>query len=86
MIDDDDLGDPRITGSGSSGQMMCGVILFFVITFLFIYMANKSDKNSEAKKLDNAVVETLIQSDVDKTYSVNNSFHKGDEDRYGISK
>ncbi|BBU72694.1 hypothetical protein HWB19_gp048 [Cronobacter phage vB_CsaP_009] len=86
MIDDDNLGDPRITGSGSSGQMIGGVILIFVITFIFIYMANKSDKNSEAKKLDNVVVETLIQSEIDETYSVNNSFHKGDEDKYGISK
>lgn len=86
MIDDDNLGDPRITGSGGSGQMIGGVILIFVITFIFIYMANKSDKNSEAKKLDNVVVETLIQSEIDETYSVNSSLHKGDEDKYGISK
>lgn len=86
MIDDDDLGDPRITGSGSSGQMMGGVMLFFVITFLFIYMVNKSDNDTYDMKLNNTIVETMVESNIDETYSVKNNFHKGDEEKYGISK
>ncbi|QOC54897.1 hypothetical protein [Proteus phage 3H10_20] len=86
MIDDDDLGDPRITGSGSSGQMMVGVMLFFVITFLFIYMVNKSDNNPDDMKLNNTIVQTTVESNIDETYSVENNFHKGDEVKYGIPK